>query len=69
MNIEQPERGTPELVWFKSTHSGGDGGECIEVASTPHTVHVRDSKDKDGPQLTFTPETWASFIAFAATRP
>nr|BFD94367.1 DUF397 domain-containing protein [Kitasatospora sp. Xyl93] len=51
-----------ELVWFKSSHSGTEGGACIEVAHTPGTVHVRDSKDKTGPQLTFTAEAWADFI-------
>ncbi|GAA2971868.1 DUF397 domain-containing protein [Streptomyces lactacystinicus] len=51
-----------ELVWFKSSHSGSEGGACIEVASTPGTVRVRDSKDKTGPQLTFTTEAWADFI-------
>lgn len=53
------------LDWRKSTHSGSDGGDCVEVASCPAAVHVRDSKDRTGPVLTFTPDTWAAFIAFA----
>ncbi|NKQ29297.1 DUF397 domain-containing protein, partial [Streptomyces galbus] len=32
------------LQWFKSSYSGSEGGECVEVARSPQTVHVRDSK-------------------------
>ncbi|MFI9359596.1 DUF397 domain-containing protein [Kitasatospora sp. NPDC053057] len=55
------------LTWFKSSHSGTEGGACVEIALTPAAVHVRDSKDKTGPDLTFTPAAWADFIAFAQT--
>ncbi|WP_256090339.1 DUF397 domain-containing protein, partial [Actinacidiphila rubida] len=41
------------LEWRKSTHSGTNGGDCVEVAACPQTVHVRDSKDPEGPVLTF----------------
>ncbi|MEU3568012.1 DUF397 domain-containing protein [Kitasatospora sp. NPDC036755] len=54
-----------ELAWFKSSHSGTEGGNCVEVASAKGTVHVRDSKDRTGPQLDFTAEAWADFIGFA----
>jgi hypothetical protein len=30
------------------------------------TVHVRDSKDKDGAQLAVAPEAWSDFLAYAA---
>ncbi|MFE3498747.1 DUF397 domain-containing protein [Kitasatospora sp. NPDC059160] len=53
------------LQWFKSSYSTSDGGECIEVAHSPSAVHVRDSKDKAGPILTFSPEAWSAFIAEA----
>ncbi|MER7751360.1 DUF397 domain-containing protein [Kitasatospora sp. NPDC097643] len=43
-----------------------DGGECVEVAPSPTAVHVRDSKDKTGPTLSFSPEAWSAFVAFAA---
>ncbi|MFC9161789.1 DUF397 domain-containing protein [Streptomyces fungicidicus] len=56
-----------ELVWFKSSYSGGtDGESCVELALTPGTVHVRDSKDVTGPRLAFTPETWARFVPYAS---
>ncbi|MGE7437845.1 DUF397 domain-containing protein [Kitasatospora sp. NPDC001175] len=57
---------TARLAWFKSSYSGNEGGECVEVAIASDTVFVRDSKDKHGPRLTFTPEAWAAFAAFAA---
>ncbi|MFB7668795.1 DUF397 domain-containing protein [Kitasatospora sp. NPDC056138] len=66
MNIEQSAQGTAESMWRKSSYSGGEGGECVEVALTPDAVHVRDSKDQSGPRLTFTPRTWAAFVQFAA---
>lgn len=49
-------------VWRKSTHSGNNGGQCVEIAGTAwRTVAVRDSKDPQGPELAFTPETWRAF--------
>ncbi|MEV7382573.1 DUF397 domain-containing protein [Streptomyces lydicus] len=57
------------LAWIKSSYSTGDGPECIEVAATPGTILVRDSKNPDGPRLAFTPTTWADFLPYAAGRP
>ncbi|MGY0005339.1 DUF397 domain-containing protein [Micromonospora sp. I033] len=52
--------------WRKSTRSGSNGGACVEVADNlPGVVGVRDSKDPAGPVLTFTPQTWRAFVAFA----
>ncbi|MFF0745133.1 DUF397 domain-containing protein [Streptomyces sp. NPDC004111] len=48
--------------------SSGDGNDCVEVAATPGTVHVRDSKDIDRPALRFAPHAWAGFLAYTATR-
>jgi hypothetical protein len=56
------------LEWHKSTHSGAEGGECVEVAACPGTVHVRDSKDPQGPTLAFGPAAWSAFTAYAASR-
>jgi hypothetical protein len=51
-------------VWHKSTRSGGNGGDCVEVAvNLPGVVAVRDSKDRDGGTLTFTPGDWRAFLA------
>ncbi|GAA3348027.1 DUF397 domain-containing protein [Amorphoplanes nipponensis] len=49
--------------WHKSTRSGSNGGDCVEVAGNlPGVVAVRDSKDPDGPVLIFGRDTWAAFI-------
>ncbi|MEU3461529.1 DUF397 domain-containing protein [Streptomyces sp. NPDC006733] len=56
------------LDWRKSSRSNAEGGACVEVATCPTTVHVRDSKDPAGPQLAFSPDAWAAFVAFAGAR-
>jgi predicted secreted Zn-dependent protease len=49
--------------WRTSTFSGGNGS-CVEVASNlPGIIAVRDSKDRQGPALVFTPDEWAAFLA------
>jgi len=56
------------LEWIKSSYSTNDGPDCVEVAATPGTIHVRDSKNVQGPQLVFASEAWADFVAYAAGR-
>jgi hypothetical protein len=52
------------INWHKSTYSGGNGGNCVEVAHTPAGVLVRDTKQHGaGPVLDFTPAEWRAFIA------
>ncbi|MFC8571122.1 DUF397 domain-containing protein [Streptomyces sp. NPDC057245] len=60
---------TGELSWYKSSYSGSEGDNCVEVAMRPETVHVRDSKDRSIPPLTVTPTAWAAFTALAAGVP
>ncbi|MFD4140066.1 DUF397 domain-containing protein [Streptomyces sp. NPDC058572] len=59
---------TTEMVWFKSSHSGSEGASCVEVATSPITVHVRDSKEIQGPRLALSPASWTGFISYAATQ-
>lgn len=60
-------REASDLLWFKSSYSSsGDGNDCIEIANTPGTVHVRDSKNIGGPQLALTPDAWADFVTYAS---
>ncbi|MFV0134221.1 DUF397 domain-containing protein [Streptomyces sp. HMX87] len=60
-------REASELAWFKSSYSSGtDGNSCVEVAATPGTVHVRDSKSVDGPRLALTPAAWTDFVTYAS---
>lgn len=51
------------VTWRKSTHSGGQGGDCLEVADGhPTVVPVRDSKNPHGPKLVFRASAWAPFV-------
>ncbi|GAA0498793.1 transcriptional regulator [Paractinoplanes deccanensis] len=50
-------------VWHKSTRSGGNGGDCVEVAvNLPGIVAVRDTKCPEGPALVFTHAEWSAFL-------
>ncbi|MFJ9816799.1 DUF397 domain-containing protein [Streptomyces sp. NPDC101151] len=50
-------------TWRKSSYSGGEGGNCLEVADGHSTlVPVRDSKAPHGPKLVFRPDAWSAFI-------
>jgi hypothetical protein len=51
-----------ESSWRKSSYSGDNGGECVEVAAA-EAVLVRDTTDRNGRVLTFTAEAWRTFTA------
>ncbi|MEU7470752.1 DUF397 domain-containing protein [Streptomyces sp. NPDC044984] len=55
------------LIWFKSSYSDTEGGQCVEVAPASAVVHVRDSKAKAGPMLTVSREAWAGFVGLASS--
>lgn len=56
--------GLNRAQWRKSSFSGPNGGDCVEVArNLPGIVAVRDSKNSAGPVLAFTPEQWRAFTA------
>jgi hypothetical protein len=62
--MHTPDSALSAASWRKSTYSNADGGNCIEVADgIPGIVPVRDSKDPQGPALTFTPGAWSAFVA------
>ncbi|PZG39604.1 DUF397 domain-containing protein [Spongiactinospora gelatinilytica] len=51
-------------IWRKATASGGNGGECVEVATNiPGTILIRDSKNPTGPTLRISPTDWTDFIS------
>ncbi|MCZ7414692.1 DUF397 domain-containing protein [Streptomyces sp. WMMC897] len=55
------------LEWVKSSYSSNDGPACVEVAATPGTVHVRDSKrTDDSPRLALGPTAWAAFASYTS---
>ncbi|MFD9007624.1 DUF397 domain-containing protein [Streptomyces sp. NPDC059552] len=76
---------TRQLTWFKSSHSSGGDGDCVEVALSGHkssrsgdagdaclevaacptTIHVRDSKNRRGPQLALSTAAWSGFVSYA----
>ncbi|MGA5108519.1 DUF397 domain-containing protein [Streptomyces pseudogriseolus] len=56
------------LGWIKSSYSTSDGPSCVEVAATPGTIHVRDSKNPGGPRLAVAPTAWAAFLPYASRR-
>ncbi|MGW0668241.1 DUF397 domain-containing protein [Streptomyces sp. NPDC002746] len=50
--------------WYKSSYSGANQGECLEVAGGYASVPVRDSKaGPAGPAVVFSTDGWASFVA------
>jgi hypothetical protein len=51
------------MDWRKSSYSGANGGNCVEVAGDARVVLVRDTTDRDGGTLAFTAGSWAEFIA------
>jgi hypothetical protein len=53
--------GDRALIWRKSSYSGNNGGQCVEVA-VHGVVLVRDSKNPRGAVLEVAPEMWRVFI-------
>lgn len=54
---------TVEPLWRKSSYSGGNGGNCVEVGDATGMVLVRDTTDRDGQTLLVTPCGWRVFLA------
>jgi Domain of unknown function (DUF397) len=52
-----------DLSWRKSSYSGNGGANCVEAASVPGTVLIRDTSDRTGPMLTFTSAAWRRLVA------
>jgi hypothetical protein len=61
--MDELTRELDTATWRKSTRSGPDGGNCVEVAELSGKRRgVRDSKNPAGPALIFTPGEWDAFI-------
>lgn len=58
----QRQKRSDDLAWFKSSYSSSEGGDCLEVATTPTTIHIRDSKTPTGPTLALSLSTWSEFL-------
>lgn len=48
--------------WQKSTRSGPNCDNCVEVAFVDGAIAVRDSKHPNGHALIFTPAEWDAFV-------
>ncbi|WP_412517102.1 DUF397 domain-containing protein [Actinomadura madurae] len=55
-------------VWRKSSWTGSSGTDCVELASVDRLVAVRDSKDPEGPVLTFGARAWSAFLSTLKAR-
>jgi len=51
----------PAVAWRKAQRSVGNGA-CVELAVLDGVVAVRDSKNPDGPILTYTAAEWHAFL-------
>lgn len=47
--------------WRTSSYTGNGGGNCVEVGDAARMILVRDTKDRTGPVLRFTPAAWRRF--------
>ncbi|HEU5025830.1 MAG TPA: DUF397 domain-containing protein [Spirillospora sp.] len=59
---------TTPTRWRKSSHSGGDEGNCVEIGDLGGRVRIRDSKDPDAGHLTLTRQDFAALLARLAQR-
>ncbi|MGX1954162.1 DUF397 domain-containing protein [Streptomyces anulatus] len=54
-----------KLEWVKSSYSdSSNSNECVEVATAPDAVHVRDSKNRQGPRLAVARAAWEAFVPY-----
>jgi hypothetical protein len=58
-----------DVTWRKSSYSGGNGGNCVEVGARAdtHRVLLRDTRDRQGPVLAFSPQAWRHFAGQVKT--
>jgi Domain of unknown function (DUF397) len=61
-----PASDLPSLTWRKSSRSGPQGGNCVEIAHLPDgRVAIRNSRHPAGPALVFTSDEWSAFVGGA----
>ncbi|MDQ0773892.1 hypothetical protein QF026_002358 [Streptomyces aurantiacus] len=65
MNTAESTAVASGLAWFKSSYSGTEGGDCVEIAGNTEAVHIRDSKSQTGPVVRVSREAWAGFVGKA----
>ncbi|TDC97252.1 DUF397 domain-containing protein [Actinomadura sp. 7K507] len=52
-----------KTTWRKASHSGNDGGHCVELADLGDAVGIRDSKNPNGPKLLLPRDDFAALVA------
>ncbi|SCD52893.1 protein of unknown function [Streptomyces sp. BpilaLS-43] len=62
MNSSVSSAVASDLAWYKSSYSGAEGGQCLEVAAGTGVVYVRDSKAVAGPVVRVSREAWSGFV-------
>ncbi|GAA2292598.1 DUF397 domain-containing protein [Streptomyces kunmingensis] len=58
-----PNPNRTDAQWRKSSYSGTSGGDCVEVATLPATVAVRDSKNLGIGPFRVAPTAFTAFVA------
>ncbi|MDO0914305.1 DUF397 domain-containing protein [Streptomyces sp. DT2A-34] len=61
-DIATPLAKLPAATWFKSSYSGGEGNECVEVACVLTRVGIRDSKVSGQRGFTVSADAFAGFV-------
>lgn len=60
----KPHEASLDSGWIKSSYSTDEGPDCVEVAATPASILVRDSKNPQAPRLTLAPRAWTTFLPY-----
>lgn len=55
-----------DLAWRTARRSVGNGA-CVEIAPARGQIFVRDSKNQDGPVVSYSARSWRQFVTNAKT--
>lgn len=65
MTFKPSTLGSATPQWITSSYCPSDSNDCVEVATAPGAVLVRDSKNLPGPRLALSPAAWSNFLTYA----
>ncbi|MDP9798454.1 hypothetical protein J2S43_006966 [Catenuloplanes nepalensis] len=63
MGVETAGPDLTGATWRKSSRSGPNCDNCVEIAFVTPAIAIRDSKDPNGPALILAPNGWSAFLA------